>query len=67
MAEKIEEIFDGIIGATEDLAKQKCGANGFTYRITRRDGTYFVCTRDVRADRMNLHIEDGVVVEAYIG
>lgn len=65
--EKVEEIFDGIIGATEGLAWQKCESNGFRCRVVSRDGVFAVVTQDLRADRMNLHVEDGMVVEAYIG
>lgn len=38
-----------------------------TYRIVYRDGRYFVVTQDVVLTRINLKIENGIVIGAYKG
>jgi hypothetical protein len=38
-----------------------------TYRIVKKDGNYFICTRDYRLDRLNLSIENEVIICATIG
>lgn len=58
---------DDIVGLVEDEARKAAAEEGFTVRITRRDGESFVVTRDLRADRVNFNIENGVVVCASVG
>lgn len=56
-----------VIGKGEKEAVSFLNGNGFSTRITCRDGNYFICTRDFRTDRINLTIEDGKVKEIKIG
>lgn len=56
-----------LIGKTEKEAKQLIEQSGFKCRITKRDDYYFVCTMDYRMDRVNLKIENEIVVSATIG
>lgn len=37
------------------------------YRITREDESYYVCTRDLKPNRVNLEFENGEVVKISLG
>jgi hypothetical protein len=71
----VEEIADlpidggiaALVGMTEDEAISVIEEQGWTSRISARDGEYFALTMDLRADRVNLEIVDGVVTVATIG
>lgn len=56
-----------LLGKTETEAKILIEESGFTSRVTKRDDYYYVCTMDYRMSRINLKIEDGIVVSANIG
>jgi hypothetical protein len=56
-----------VVGLDEFKAIDTIFALGLTHRIVERDGESFPVTRDLRADRVNLVLADGVVVEAYVG
>lgn len=56
-----------VFGLEQAVATKKCLDDGLTVRIIEIDGEKMVCTRDLRFDRMNLAIEDGLVFRAYIG
>lgn len=56
-----------LIGKTEKEAKQLIEQSGFHCRITKRDDYYFVCTMDFNLRRINLKIENDIVVSANIG
>lgn len=38
-----------------------------TYRIVHEDGVDYIVTMDLREDRWNFFIENGIVTEAYTG
>jgi hypothetical protein len=71
----VEEIADlpidggiaALVGMTEADAIALIEAQGWTSRISARDGEYFALTMDLRTDRVNLEIVDGVVTVATIG
>ena len=50
----------------EDV-KSKCDSRGYTIRITNEDGNAHIVTADLRFDRVNLQIENGIVIKANIG
>ena len=52
------------VGRGEAVATRKAEMDGYQVRVTARDGEYFACTRDLRADRMNFVIVDGIVWQA---
>jgi hypothetical protein len=58
---------EALIGTTEADAVNRIRAAGLIDRVTMRDGDYYIITRDLRADRVNLHIEAGTVTKAEIG
>ena len=58
---------DDIVGMIEDEARNAATEEGYTVRVTRRDGSAFPVTRDYRTDRVNFNIENGIVVCASVG
>jgi hypothetical protein len=65
---KIKDEFEDIIGLDEHDAKDALKKMGIpTVRTRERNGKHFVGTMDIRKDRVNIHIEDDVVIRAYRG
>jgi hypothetical protein len=60
-------LLDRIICQTEKDAINEITNEGFTPRITKRNGRSYICTRDYKTDRINLEIKEGVVAKATIG
>lgn len=58
---------DTLLGMTEDEAVKALEIENLEARIVRRDDEYFVGIMDYRLDRVNLEIEDGVVVKVVAG
>jgi hypothetical protein len=56
-----------IIGKTVKEAEEIAFSLGLTVRLTRLDEDKFVGTCDLRMDRVNVEIEKGKVVKAYVG
>ena len=56
-----------LLGLTEVEARIIILEAGYTPRVTKRNGDYFVITMDYQMSRVNLKIEDDVVVSATIG
>lgn len=56
-----------LIGMREDDAQRLIHACGGIMRVTRRDKNDVVVTRDLRRDRINVHVENGRVTKASIG
>jgi hypothetical protein len=63
----IEGGIEALVGMTEADAIAVIEEQGWTSRISARDGEYFALTMDFRSDRVNLEIVDGVVTVATIG
>jgi hypothetical protein len=62
-----EQVLDQVLHLTEVEAMVKIEKAGLKPRITSKEGKHFICTRDYHTDRINLDIENGVVVRATIG
>ena len=56
-----------LIGLTTDDAILLIKDNNFTSRIVYEDGEHFILTMDLCFDRVNLEIEEGIVVSANFG
>jgi hypothetical protein len=54
----------GLVGRTEDEATAAADDQGWSVRVVARDGAAQVRTEDLREDRVNLVVEDGVVTAA---
>lgn len=61
-----DELLDEYEGLTENEAAALAGAQVLTVRVVGRDGECFAVTDDLRRDRVNLYLEEGVVVWAAI-
>ena len=60
-------ILESLIGKSLNEANQLAGFNGFAIRVTREDSTNYTVTMDLRFDRINLQIDNGVVTSCNIG
>lgn len=58
---------ESLIGLTEQEAQKIAKERGWTVRTAMRDGEAFMLTSDYRTDRVNLTVEDGLVVSVEIG
>lgn len=56
-----------VLGLTEIEAVAKVQAAGFVARVVEKNGEYFMVTQDIRTNRVNLSITEGVVTRAIIG
>lgn len=63
----VEGGIGSLVGMAEADAIAVIEEQGWTSRISARDGEYFALTMDFRSDRVNLEIVDGVVTVATIG
>lgn len=54
-------------GVDEATAAAQIEAAGYTYRVVMIDGESFPMTMDYRLDRINLSLENGIVVDATWG
>jgi hypothetical protein len=65
MSENQQDMFnpDKAEGMTEVEAKVFFQKHGYTMRVTRRDGKAMITTRDMKINRLNVSIENGLVKE----
>lgn len=56
-----------LIGASETVATEAIKMSHYTPRVTFRDGTAYIVTRDRDLNRVNLTIEHGLVTAAKYG
>ena len=61
------DITKKVVGMEKYLAIVAIENAGFIARIIAEDGQYFIVTRDIKKDRINLDIVDGKVFEAKRG
>lgn len=64
---ELEAVAVEVVGLQEDEALGLIRNAGAVARVVARDGESFMVTEDYRLDRVNLTIENGVVLDAYIG
>ncbi|MGH3443225.1 MAG: hypothetical protein ACRDUY_14535 [Nitriliruptorales bacterium] len=62
-----EALAKEVVGLTEAEATDRILAAGAEPRVVSRDGEDYAVTDDYRTDRINLRIEDGIVVHADVG
>ncbi len=60
-------ILDSVVGKTLNQAKELAGFSGFSVRVTRVDEERYMVTLDLRLDRINVEIENDIIVNSYIG
>jgi len=63
------KIFDvkTCVGKSESDALESISESKMVYHVVRRDDEHFVRTMDYRVDRVNLEIDNNVVVLAALG
>lgn len=62
-----EIILESLIGKSLEQARELSGFNGFTIRVTREDSTNYMVTMDMRFDRINVQIDNGLITKCNIG
>jgi hypothetical protein len=53
----------GLVGLPEDDAARRTARAGYVFRVARRDGTSLTMTADLRSDRIDATVAQGVVVD----
>lgn len=56
-----------LIGSKLEEAIETIKAMNAEYRIASEDGINYMLTEDYRFDRINLDVEDGVIIRATVG
>lgn len=64
-----ESVFndEDLIGKTTEEARELCTKNNLKFRVTLEDGKAYIITMDLHGDRVNVHVENGIVIKAYRG
>ena len=60
-------ILDSVIGKTLNQAKELAGFSGFSVRVTRLDEEIYMVTMDLNFDRINVEIENDIIINSRIG
>lgn len=61
-----DAVSQALVGLPEAAAQAKAEAAGYTVRVAVVDGEPRALTMDYRPDRINVELENGVVVGAYV-
>lgn len=62
-----EQFLKDVIGLPEEEVRAGVKEAGGLFRVRSRDGQRYMGTCDLRMDRLNVHVVDGVVTEANYG
>jgi hypothetical protein len=62
-----KELLDSLIGMDVESGSKLCKENGYVVRITREDSLNYMVTMDLRFDRINLEIDNGLITNFGIG
>lgn len=62
-----EQAAEDVLGLSEAEAVEYLERDGLTARIVMRDGEGYAVTDDLRMDRVNLVVEEGLVIDAEVG
>ena len=55
-----KEFLESLIDLTEEQGIDLCRENGYDFRTVSKDGVSYIITMDLRFDRVNFEIEDGL-------
>ena len=61
------DIIHSAVGWSEAEARILLGKYGLTTRVLRRDSNPYIVTADLRTNRVNIEVDNGVVTKAYRG
>jgi hypothetical protein len=62
-----ELLLNSLIGKTLDQANEMAGFSGFSIRVVKENGTPYMVTCDLQFTRINVEIENGIVIKNHIG
>jgi len=62
-----EELLEILIGLPKEYAFKLCKENNIPYRVVMEDSNYSFITHDLRFDRLNLKISNGIIIDCYLG
>lgn len=63
----IEELEDKLINLSEQEGIDYINKNNISYRVIRRDETNYIIISDFRDDRINLEINNNIILGVTIG
>ena len=64
---QIDILLTSLVNKDEELAKNICNAEGYSFRITRKDELIYPIQTDFKYDRVNVIIENNLIISANIG
>jgi hypothetical protein len=64
---KAQAIVDQLVGLNLEKVQEICGKHKVILRIIKMDGEDLIGTADLRMDRINVDVENKIVIEAYAG
>ena len=67
MTQPTKEFLEQLIGLPEPEARFLCKENEWVFRVTYQDGNHFIVTMDLSFNRINVHIDKGIITKADIG
>jgi hypothetical protein len=62
-----KELLESLIGMTEDNGLKLCKENDYDFRVVREDSNNYAITMDLRFNRINLEIDNGIITKCDIG
>jgi hypothetical protein len=63
----IQEALDTLLGRPEAEVVKQLQDAGWRVRVRVREAESFAGTMDFRMDRVNLHVQNGVITKIYVG
>jgi hypothetical protein len=61
------KLLESLIGLTKEEGRKLCLDNDYKIRVTREDSNNYVITMDLRFDRINLELDNGIITKCDIG
>lgn len=56
-----------LIGRNWEQARQECLANGYWFRVLRKDDKQYMVTHDLVKHRFNVDVENNIITKVTIG
>ena len=61
------ELIRNLNGLTKEEGVKLCKDNGYDVRVVKEDSKNYAFTMDLRFNRVNLYIENGMIIKSDIG
>lgn len=62
-----KEFLDTLIGKSIEEARAICVDANRSFRVVREDETNFIVTMDFRLDRINVEVDNGIIIGINVG